>query len=58
MVEVKDYVCYRVGEFVSSKKSKILKRESYASKRCGCGFRIRVIVFIMNYNEKDKIFVY
>ncbi|KAK6142886.1 hypothetical protein DH2020_023234 [Rehmannia glutinosa] len=27
-------------------------------KRCGCGFRIRAIVPISNYNEKDKTFVY
>ncbi|PQM39733.1 uncharacterized protein Pyn_30492 [Prunus yedoensis var. nudiflora] len=42
----------------AAKKSKILKREPYASKRCGCGFRIRAIVPIANYNEKDKTFVY
>lgn len=58
MAEVKDYACHRAGEPASSKKSKILKREPYASKRCGCGFRIRAIVPIMNYNEKDKTFVY
>lgn len=57
MAEVKDYACHRAGEPVS-KKSKVLKREPYASKRCGCGFRIRAIVPIMNYNEKDKSFVY
>ncbi|CAL5401168.1 unnamed protein product [Camellia sinensis] len=58
MAEVKDYACHRAGEPASSKKSKILKREPYASKRCGCGFRIRAIVPIANYNEKDKTFVY
>ncbi|KAJ0594987.1 hypothetical protein HanHA300_Chr03g0114371 [Helianthus annuus] len=58
MAEVKDYACHRAGEPTSSKKSKILKREPYASKRCGCGFRIRAIVPISNYNEKDKTFVY
>lgn len=59
MAEVKDYACHRAGEPASSsKKSKILKREPYASKRCGCGFRIRAIVPITNYNEKDKTFVY
>ncbi|KAD4982569.1 hypothetical protein E3N88_19240 [Mikania micrantha] len=36
----------------------VLKREPYASKRRGCGFRIRAIVPICNYNEKDKTFVY
>ncbi|CAN4125815.1 unnamed protein product [Withania somnifera] len=44
IAEVKDYA--------------ILKREPYASKRCGCGFRIRAIVPISNYNEKNKTFVY
>ncbi|CAK9165216.1 unnamed protein product [Ilex paraguariensis] len=58
MAEVKDYACHRAGEPASSKKSKVLKREPYASKRCGCGFRIRAIVPISNYNEKDKTFVY
>ncbi|KAJ8748948.1 hypothetical protein K2173_013385 [Erythroxylum novogranatense] len=57
MAEVKDYACHRAGEPVA-KKSRMLKREPYASKRCGCGFRIRAIVPIMNYNEKDKSFVY
>uniref|UniRef100_A0A7N0SZH4 Uncharacterized protein n=1 Tax=Kalanchoe fedtschenkoi TaxID=63787 RepID=A0A7N0SZH4_KALFE len=57
MAEVKDYACHRAGE-PASKKSKVLKREPYTSKRCGCGFRIRAIVPIMNYNEKDKTFVY
>lgn len=60
MAEVKDYACHRAGEpsSASSKKSRVLKREPYASKRCGCGFRIRAIVPIANYNEKDKTFVY
>ncbi|KAI3495028.1 hypothetical protein L1887_37137 [Cichorium endivia] len=59
MAEVKDYACHRAGEPASSsKKSRNLKREPYASKRCGCGFRIRAIVPISNYNEKDKTFVY
>ncbi|KAI3796650.1 hypothetical protein L1987_39329 [Smallanthus sonchifolius] len=59
MAEVKDYVCHRAGEPTSgSKKARVLKREPYASKRCGCGFRIRAIVPICNYNEKDKTFVY
>ncbi|KAL4309230.1 hypothetical protein GQ457_01G055740 [Hibiscus cannabinus] len=57
MAEVKDYACHRAGE-PASKKSRIFKREPYASKRCGCGFRIRAIVPISNYNEKDKTFVY
>ncbi|XP_010524357.1 PREDICTED: uncharacterized protein LOC104802441 [Tarenaya hassleriana] len=57
MAEVKDYACHRAGEPVL-KKSRILKREPYQSKRCGCGFRIRAIVPIANYNEKDKTFVY
>ncbi|KAF3439974.1 hypothetical protein FNV43_RR18252 [Rhamnella rubrinervis] len=57
MAEVKDYACHRAGE-PAAKKSKILKREPYASKRCGCGFRIRAIVPIANYNDKDKTFVY
>ncbi|XP_057981438.1 uncharacterized protein LOC131166854 [Malania oleifera] len=57
MAEVKDYACHRAGE-PAAKKSRILKREPYASKRCGCGFRIRAIVPISNYNEKDKTFVY
>ncbi|KAL6569399.1 hypothetical protein OROMI_013913 [Orobanche minor] len=58
MAEVKDYACHRAGEPASSKRPRILKREPYASKRCGCGFRIRAIVPISNYNEKDKTFVY
>ncbi|OIW00808.1 hypothetical protein TanjilG_18610 [Lupinus angustifolius] len=57
MAEVKDYACHRAGE-PAAKKLKVLKREPYASKRCGCGFRIRAIVPIANYNEKDKSFVY
>ncbi|XP_020218655.2 uncharacterized protein LOC109801901 [Cajanus cajan] len=57
MAEVKDYACHRAGE-PAAKKSRVLKREPYASKRCGCGFRIRAIVPIANYNEKDKSFVY
>lgn len=57
MAEVKDYACHRAGQ-PAAKKSKVLKREPYASKRCGCGFRIRAIVPIANYNEKDKSFVY
>ncbi|KAG6499170.1 uncharacterized protein LOC121996111 [Zingiber officinale] len=60
--EVKDYACHRAGEpssaSASAKKAKVLKREPYQSKRCGCGFRIRAIVPIMNYNDKDKTFVY
>lgn len=58
MAEVKDYACHRAGEPASNKKSRVLKREPYQSKRCGCGFRIRAIVPIANYNEKDKTFVY
>ncbi|CAA0387737.1 hypothetical protein AtNW77_Chr3g0217631 [Arabidopsis thaliana] len=58
MAEVKDYACHRAGEPVSIKKSRILKREPYQSKRCGCGFRIRAIVPIANYSEKTKTFVY
>lgn len=57
MAEVKDYACHRAGE-PASKRSRVLKREPYASKRCGCGFRIRAIVPIADYNEKDKTFVY
>ncbi|CAI0401010.1 unnamed protein product [Linum tenue] len=57
MAEVKDYACHRAGE-PAAKKSRMLKREPYASKRCGCGFRIRAIVPIANYNDKDKTFVY
>ncbi|KAF6135720.1 hypothetical protein GIB67_021336 [Kingdonia uniflora] len=57
MAEVKDYACHRAGD-PNAKKSKGLKREPYMSKRCGCGFRIRAIVPIANYNEKDKSFVY
>ncbi|OWM72919.1 hypothetical protein CDL15_Pgr016551 [Punica granatum] len=58
MAEVKDYACHRAGEPAAAKRSRILKREPYVSKRCGCGFRIRAIVPIANYNEKDKTFVY
>ncbi|XP_022851673.1 uncharacterized protein LOC111373382 isoform X2 [Olea europaea var. sylvestris] len=58
MAEVKDYACHRAGEPASLKKSRIMKREPYVSKRCGCGFRIRAIVPISNYNERDKTFVY
>ncbi|KAJ4771590.1 hypothetical protein LUZ62_055847 [Rhynchospora pubera] len=73
MAEVKDYACHRAGEPASAssgsaaassgagstgKKAKVVKREPYQSKRCGCGFRIRAIVPITNYNEKDKTFVY
>ncbi|KAF8718911.1 hypothetical protein HU200_002028 [Digitaria exilis] len=71
MAEVKDYACHRAGVPTSSagsaassasnsegKKTRVLKREPYQSKRCGCGFRIRAIVPIANYNEKDKTFVY
>ncbi|KAK4804407.1 hypothetical protein SAY86_004224 [Trapa natans] len=58
MAEVKDYACHRAGEPAPSKRSRILKREPYTSKRCGCRFRIRAIVPIANYNEKDKTFVY
>ncbi|RWV88754.1 hypothetical protein GW17_00049135 [Ensete ventricosum] len=62
MAEVKDYACHRAGEpssaTASAKKARMLKREPYQSKRCGCGFRIRAIVPIMNYNDKDKTFVY
>ncbi|KAL4188051.1 hypothetical protein AMTRI_Chr09g21950 [Amborella trichopoda] len=57
MAEVKDYACHRAGE-PTSKRSRIVKREPYVSKRCGCAFRIRAIVPIANYNEKDKTFVY
>ncbi|CAA0813588.1 Unknown protein [Striga hermonthica] len=56
MAEVKDYACHRAGE--PAKKPRFLKREPYASKRCGCQFRIRAIVPISNYNEKEKTFVY
>ncbi|KAG6510080.1 uncharacterized protein LOC121974856 [Zingiber officinale] len=60
--EVKDYACHRAGEpssaTASVKKARALKREPYQSKRCGCGFRIRAIVPIINYNDKDKTFVY
>jgi hypothetical protein len=72
MAEVKDYACHRAGVPTSNsgtaaaasssmsnsegKRSRV--REPYQSKRCGCGFRIRAIVPIANYNEKDKSFVY
>ncbi|GER26395.1 hypothetical protein STAS_02039 [Striga asiatica] len=56
MAEVKDYACHRAGE--PAKKPRFLKREQYASKRCGCQFRIRAIVPISNYNDKEKTFVY
>ncbi|WOL09678.1 hypothetical protein Cni_G18431 [Canna indica] len=62
MAEVKDYACHRAGEpssaAASAKKARVLKREPYQSKRCGCGFRIRAIVPITDYNEKEKTFVY
>ncbi|GKD94846.1 hypothetical protein Tco_1374683, partial [Tanacetum coccineum] len=57
LAEVKDYACHRAGE-PGLKTSRDLKREPYASKRCGCGFRIRAIVPICDYNEKDETFVY
>lgn len=56
LAEVKDYACHRAGD--PGKRPKVVKREPYASKRCGCGFRIRAIVPIRDYNEKDKSFVY
>ncbi|KAK1272580.1 hypothetical protein QJS04_geneDACA020620 [Acorus gramineus] len=46
------------GPGSSASASGGIKREPYQSKRCGCGFRIRAIVPIANYNEKDKTFVY
>ncbi|XP_010512417.1 PREDICTED: uncharacterized protein LOC104788364 [Camelina sativa] len=58
MAEVKDYACHRAGEPSSVKKARILKREPYQSKKCGCGFRIRAIVPIANYSERTKTFVY
>lgn len=58
MAEVKDYACHRAGEPNTKRSSGVLKRERYASKRCGCGFRIRAIVPITNYNEKEKTFSY
>eukprot|EP01018_Ginkgo_biloba_P017035 Gb_16375 [translate_table: standard] len=57
MAEVKDYCCHRAGE-PNTKKPGVLKRKRYSSKRCGCGFRIRAIVPIKDYNQKDKTFSY
>eukprot|EP00249_Psilotum_nudum_P017442 c26325_g1_i1 orf=170-2011(-) len=57
LAEVKDYCCHRAGE-PNTKKAGILKRKKYSSKRCGCGFRIRAIVPIANYSEKEKTFTY
>ncbi|KAJ0678114.1 putative P-type Ca(2+) transporter [Helianthus annuus] len=50
------YARDRGGESGSSlKKSRVLKRDGGA---CGCGFWIREIVYICNYNQKDKTFIY
>ncbi|XP_031478113.1 uncharacterized protein LOC116249114 [Nymphaea colorata] len=57
MAEVKDYCCHRAGE-PNMKKPGVLQRKRYISKRCGCGFRIRAIVPIKDYNQKDKSFTY
>ncbi|KAJ7528977.1 hypothetical protein O6H91_15G028000 [Diphasiastrum complanatum] len=57
LAEVKDYCCHRGGE-PTSRKPGVLKRKRYMSKRCGCSFRIRAIVPITNYDEKDKTFTY
>ena len=57
LAEVKDYCCHRAGE-PNMKKPGLLKRKRYSSKRCGCGFRIRAIVPITNYSEKEKSFSY
>ncbi|MCO5573139.1 hypothetical protein L7F22_026904 [Adiantum nelumboides] len=57
LAEVKDYCCHRAGE-PNLKKPGVLKRKRYSSKRCGCGFRIRAIVPITNYSEKEKTFSY
>lgn len=57
LAEVKDYCCHRAGE-PNVKKPGVLKRKRYSSKRCGCGFRIRAIVPITNYSEKEKTFTY
>ncbi|ERN06293.1 hypothetical protein AMTRI_Chr06g191750 [Amborella trichopoda] len=57
MAEVKDYCCHRAGE-PNMKKPGLLKRKRYSSKRCGCGFRIRAIVPIKDYNQKDRTFSY
>ncbi|KAH7302120.1 hypothetical protein KP509_23G057500 [Ceratopteris richardii] len=57
LAEVKDYCCHRAGE-PNVKKPGVLKRKRYSSKRCGCGFRIRAIVPITNYSEKEKTFSY
>ncbi|PWA83078.1 hypothetical protein CTI12_AA155420 [Artemisia annua] len=55
MAEDKDYACHTAGE-PGLKKSKDMKREPYTSKRCGCGFRIRAIVQICDYNEKNNFY--
>lgn len=57
LAEVKDYCCHRAGE-PNAKKPGVLKRKRYMSKRCGCGFRIRTIVPITNYSDKEKTFTY
>lgn len=57
MAEVKDYCCHRAGE-PNTKKPGVLKRKRYSSKRCGCGFRIRAIVPIKDYNQRDRTFAY
>ncbi|XP_024517883.1 uncharacterized protein LOC9636329 [Selaginella moellendorffii] len=57
LAEVKDYCCHRGGE-PTGRKPGVLKRKRYMSKRCGCSFRIRAIVPITNYDEKEKTFAY
>ncbi|MFS7888997.1 hypothetical protein Hanom_Chr00s000003g01601581 [Helianthus anomalus] len=52
------YVADKLQQLAAKRKVRVMKRKPYVSKRCGCGFRVRVIVRICNYNEKDKTFVY
>ncbi|KAJ7563750.1 hypothetical protein O6H91_03G124700 [Diphasiastrum complanatum] len=58
LAEVKDYCCHRAGEPTNKRKSGGKKRNRLSTKRCGCGFRIRAIVPITNYCDKDKTFSY
>ncbi|KAK1376299.1 LOB domain-containing protein 31-like [Heracleum sosnowskyi] len=52
VAEVKDYVCDRAGEPMLSNM-----KDSTKSKKCGCNFRIRVIVPVVECNEEGKAFV-
>lgn len=55
--EVKDYVCDHAGEPIV-KSLEDSKKQLHMSKRCGCMFRVRVIVPILKRKEEDKMFVY